>query len=1188
MPPHLSLRSFLSALLFVGGALTRSDAPALASISSDAWRAADDAKRTAAWHADNGSRMKRGRLRVEDGATGVARRLLLLDMDRTPFLTVEIDHSGNVVHDFYVRRLDTGEAVLLEAKTTDGGKREFSLGARTDWTGIVKAELVAAVTGAGKLSLGTPELALADRASDLRSPQSVWRHVERSGKSNRFYGCRLTALGTPGPLQSVRFGIPFPKGAIHRPERLWLRTERDVVAPLQTQPLAVWPDGSVRWLLIDTVCAIAGSGKAGLLLSDEGERVEAPPIARPDGDAIVLSNRHFSLRVPQNGFGPIQDLPGGLTGDWDFVVVADGTTYAASNGTCQATIEYNGPVRGVVVLRGTLSDGSQADWRYELRITVCTELDQVHLEPTFSFVGETAEAQLAEATLHFEARNAPGVVAVGLDRVRKLIRPAGQELLLMQPTFKKCGLLLGGRRIEVGVAAKGWLHTKELTVAVRRFREQFSKALAINDSSVRIELWAPGAGARRFGQGSSKTHQILFDFSADSIVRAEHVAKLLDTPAALFPGERWYATSEALGRYAIPSSQNAYFDTVYERSLQRRIDERERKEKTSYGMIAYGDIGHINSEIDAQVAFFLQWARTGERKWLDFALDWALHAQDVDVCQYSANPRQIGIHHSHYPSDHNNGGLTLTHTWIRGILFRYYLTGDRRSLENAALAANAVRRSVQADGQLFDGGTPGAGIGSRAYGRVSWALCELYRATNDPALLKLLERTNGFLARGLHADGAVGASHDGGGQWKTTDECPHMAAICAVGLARYVETTGGDQFLPALERIAKWQIARGAMPQKLGIMYHNYSGGEVIHFIDACADMLEAWAFLYDETGNELYRDSAESIYDNMLEMSARWQNDWTMGIRNILFYLARREEWVVPDEPGEPNDRATAGWLRSCQNRDGGFGAVPGLLSDMDSTTRALEALSLLGEAPANQRKAAQWILSCRNTDGGYAGEPGWHSNSAWTWLALRALGTLGARPPESEQTVAWLQSCWQDSGGCGAAPVQGPLAYHPSWSTSSEYTACNLGALAMLRQKPANSAGAREFLLKQRAESGGFSWHGGEGSTAYTLLAVQALTRLGEPADGLSATASWLSSLRNVDGGYSLPRTSASNLRNTAHAVLALNTLGAIPQNAETALTRRYIRKCAADGGGYAHRPGRTATVQATWYALSARKAL
>ena len=45
---------------------------------------------------------------------------------------------------------------------------------------------------------------------------------------------------------------PFPKGALHDPGQVRLTQAQGGELPLATTVLATWPDGSIKWLLLDT------------------------------------------------------------------------------------------------------------------------------------------------------------------------------------------------------------------------------------------------------------------------------------------------------------------------------------------------------------------------------------------------------------------------------------------------------------------------------------------------------------------------------------------------------------------------------------------------------------------------------------------------------------------------------------------------------------------------------------------------------------------------------------------------------------------------------------------------------------------------------------------------------------------------------------------------------------------------
>jgi len=1144
------------------------------------WLNATREERMAAWYADEGTQLRAGALAPSTGKLASMRRLLPVDMKDWPVLFFDVEGAGDVEYTLYACPVDGSEPEALVLQCREFSPLELDLFALTAWQGKMDVELLCSARGEGRLTLSDTRTDTSPPNEYLKEPASVARFLQQADAPSRLASpVTLTAQGSPGERQPITMGIPFPEGALGSHGNLRLRDPRGRYLLHQAQPLALWRDGTVRWLLIDTIADIPPSGSAELILDSPAEG-EPVPGFRP---MPVL----FRVSDGTGAFTPIGGAPLPLNGQWDMVARFSDRTFKASLAPRKVRVETNGFLRKTVVVEGMLSDGAEAPFTYEVRFTLHAGLRRVEIAPSFLLVTDEPEVQLQEMTFVLPGALTPGAVVFGGDGPVSIQRPAGQTASLRQDSMDHYAVSVGDTEAASGKRAAGWVSTSGMTLAVRRFWQQFAKGIEVSDDAVRIELWSPMAAPRRFGRGAAKTHNILLSFEGSDPAQ---LAAQFEYPPVLYPGAQWYFDSVGLGNFPIPSEKHAQIDAIFEYAVGRRITEQQRRASTSYDMVHYGDINHINSEIDAHKAFFMQWARTGDRKWLDFALDWSLHSQDIDVCHYSPNPREIGIHHSHYPSDHNNGGLTLTHTWIEGQLFRYYLTGDRRTLLAADLAGRAFSRSMLPSGQMFDGGRKGGGIGSRAYGRACWALGELYRATHNPRYLSAMRKLLSYLTAGLREDGAVPASHNGAGVWNASDECPHMAAICAVGIARYSEMTGDMQFLPALERIAKWQMSRGAMPEKLGIMYHNYPGGETIHFIDACGDMLEAWAYLYDVTGDRLYRDFAASVYDTLVEMRTRWRHDWTMGVANVLIYAGRADTFApVEDPPAAPPEKeAVVNWLRSCQNPDGGFGVSTNLPSDMDSTARAVEALAILGSEPADADACAAWLESCHNDGGGYAGEPGWHSNTAWTALAIGALQTLGRDLVDPDRTASWLNGIINQDGGNGSSPVTGRMAYHPGWTSAADYTGYKAVALKALGAEISDAGKMSAYLRRLQTDEGGFKHGGGSASSGYTLNALDGLAALGASPDRPEECVEWLLACRRNDGGFGWPSSEHSTVRNTAQCVLALGHLGKLPAGPEADATRSYLVRCRHASGGYAHTPGRVPTIAATWYAIKALRAL
>ena len=64
----------------------------------------------------------------------------------------------------------------------------------------------------------------------------------------------------------VTSGVPLPRGALHDERAAALFGEDGREIPLQAAALSHWPDGSIRWLLLDFACDLTAAQKKSFLL----------------------------------------------------------------------------------------------------------------------------------------------------------------------------------------------------------------------------------------------------------------------------------------------------------------------------------------------------------------------------------------------------------------------------------------------------------------------------------------------------------------------------------------------------------------------------------------------------------------------------------------------------------------------------------------------------------------------------------------------------------------------------------------------------------------------------------------------------------------------------------------------------------------------------------------------------------
>ena len=176
----------------------------------------------------------------------------------------------------------------------------------------------------------------------------------------------LRWLGEAPPLLSsgVSWGVPWPRGAVSRDQNFQLLAGDGSALPLQTWPLAYWPDGSLKWSGFATVAGPAV--KSGLRLEPAASSPAAAGVrVRTTETTLEVSTGRLQCRVLRQGEGLIERLSvdgrevaraGRLVcllqqGPDDDATVSLPRERFVSR-LRQVTVEQSGPVRAVLKLEG--------------------------------------------------------------------------------------------------------------------------------------------------------------------------------------------------------------------------------------------------------------------------------------------------------------------------------------------------------------------------------------------------------------------------------------------------------------------------------------------------------------------------------------------------------------------------------------------------------------------------------------------------------------------------------------------------------------------------------------------------------------------------------------------------------------------------------------------------------------------
>lgn len=219
---------------------------------------------------------------------------------------------------------------------------------------------------------------------------------------------------TPDGKTGVTWGVPWKKGERRPDARFSARGGSGETVPVQTWPLAVWPDGSLKW---SAHAAVLETGAEYRLT--EGDAAEAACAVRAEqrGKTLVVTNGGMICRMTEGGENFLDAMK------WNGRTVCSGARLTALRETrretpegrgtlvqdCAGRVEsvrllQNGPVRCAVEIRGAhrRPDGKSAWLTFVLRLYFYAGDPRVHLVHTFRYDGDPERDFLKGIGMEFQ------------------------------------------------------------------------------------------------------------------------------------------------------------------------------------------------------------------------------------------------------------------------------------------------------------------------------------------------------------------------------------------------------------------------------------------------------------------------------------------------------------------------------------------------------------------------------------------------------------------------------------------------------------------------------------------------------------------------------------------------------------------------------------------------------------------
>lgn len=518
----------------------------------------------------------------------------------------------------------------------------------------------------------------------------------------------------------VRCGLPIPRGELGSAQNAVVLDSAGAPVPAQARAMAVWPDGTVKWLYLDFAGDFSHTPEQRFTVV-YGNRVhppEAPRVVavRRTDRGTEVDTGAVRFLVPSTHFGIVEDVrtpagkqiqPGPLRID---ITEAGGKAWHALDlPLAKLEIEQAGPLHTVIRTETALApSGKKADgFVHRARIHAYAGSPLVEVD---YFVANTdARTKLQVRSISLQLAPQPGVETTGA-----VIAKTGQEQVRGAAEVR----LRDGSRIGIGIAD---------------FRETFPKAIRWGQQGVELALWATEGGNYEWVQGVGKTHHIALDYGDPPL------PLLAAGPILATAPPEWYTRSGAFG--LIGTAAASSFPAI-EHNLAASMREAVISH-VGLGFENYGDHssnGYVagsylwdNNEYDVPAACMIHFARTGDRDALSLGLASAQHYLDVDTIHYNSRKADwAGAAHTHSHGDvghHTADGPNMHHAgYVQGLILYSYFTGEPIGIAGARGIAEWVLRNISPDSNV--------GQMERALGHPLMTLTDVYEATWEERYLR--------------------------------------------------------------------------------------------------------------------------------------------------------------------------------------------------------------------------------------------------------------------------------------------------------------------------------------------------------------------------------------------------------------------------------------------------------------------
>ncbi|MDX3754803.1 Tat pathway signal sequence domain protein [Streptomyces sp. AK02-04a] len=203
--------------------------------------------------------------------------------------------------------------------------------------------------------------------------------------------------GALGAAPGSTVGVPWPKGAYQQDQTFALTDASGKDVPVQSWPIAYWPDGSLKW----TAHAVSsGSGKLTLAAGAPAAPDKKVTVDK-SGGTIDISTGVITAKIGKSGSALVKSVKRGSTEiakDGRLVLIRQPEIEDEEQGAekyerfesviAEVTVEQEGPVRAVVRIDGKHRKGSRSWLPFSIRLYFYAGADSFRMVHTITFDGK--------------------------------------------------------------------------------------------------------------------------------------------------------------------------------------------------------------------------------------------------------------------------------------------------------------------------------------------------------------------------------------------------------------------------------------------------------------------------------------------------------------------------------------------------------------------------------------------------------------------------------------------------------------------------------------------------------------------------------------------------------------------------------------------------------------------------------